>query len=223
MKKILLMVFVYVYGETSIIHEKPDYFIQYFPIVLEVILTEDEVPQKVQIFYKNPLEKEFKISAMDCNSTHCKTIIPAQTKEYFRYFIKLKLCSGKVIESSSITIKMKPLPSWQQDIDIQDKFINVYGKDRELKGFILDRVLFRENIDVLIKPNKKIIENKEDNKKSWWNSFIFWGDNDEDKEIDKNSKDQLPQEYVNEMEYLPTVEEISTNRDNSNYREIFTP
>jgi len=211
MKNFIFIAFIYSYGFSSIIHDKPPYFIAHFPTVLELFWTDKENPQYAQIFYKELLEKEYKISTMACNQNGCRAIIPAQSEASFKYFIKIKLCSGRVVESEILTVQMRPLPNWQTDVETQSGFINLYGNSRELKGFISDKVLFREyKVDEVQKPNrvlkKQNIETKYQQENSWWS---FWG-NDSDLNSHVEQRVSEPEYNKNSFQY-------------QNYEEIFTP
>ena len=219
MKQFSSLLLLLIYGYGSIIHEEPPFFIQDFPIVLDIIVTENENLRKVQAFYKTPLEKEFYISTMDCNFTHCSTTIPAQSQRSFQYFIKINMFSGNIIESEIVTIQMKELPDWQNNIDINNSFINLYGESKNFKGFSLDRTLFIKNKNILIEDEVKA---------SWWNFLLFWQSDEKDSfdvdnidEVSVKEKIILPEEKSEEKEENESkIEEI---QDISNYAEIFTP
>jgi len=213
MKNILIATILYSYSLGSIIHDRPPYFINDFPIILEIFWTEKENPQYAQIFYKELLAKEYKISTMACNSKGCRAIIPAQSEKSFRYFMKIKLCSGRVIESASIIVYMKNLPYWQKDVETQSGFINLYGTNRNLKGFNSDKVLFYEKSNEVnqqpqrvIKYNKINIENDDKDKQSWWS---FW-QNDSTEDQQNKSDLEIEENYNNYFQ-------------KRKYEEIFTP
>jgi excinuclease UvrABC ATPase subunit len=155
---------------SSIIHEEPPYFIQNYPLILEVSFSEKEKIKLVQIVYKFPEQAEFSISTMTCQWNKCKTIIPTHQAYYLEYYIQIEFYPNKIIRSKTMKIYRVAIPAWQ-DIP-QSGVLNLFGNKQELKGFYTDEVLIQpieENKNKLKKDGtKKISTSKKEVKSEGW-------------------------------------------------------
>jgi len=211
LNRIFLLLFIPLYLFGRVIYEEPPFFIPAYPTIFEVSLTDGENPQNAYLLYKSSDMNIYKKIKMECNEVSCKAIMPRQ-KPYSKieYKLVIKFCSGKKLETGTLVLDSIPLPEWQKDTQLKNSFINIYSRDRELKGFIPEKVIFKEF------PQKdrftKIEENSssEEESDSWWDSLKFW-------EMQENGEDEN-----SEIKCDSSLESENDSFEGG-YREIFTP
>lgn len=200
MQKVLLLLLTSIKLWGGVVYEEPPFFIPSYPTIFEILLTDGETPQTASLLFKNSEMEDFQKITMECSEKSCKTVIPKQ-KPYSKieYKLIIKLCSGKELKSEKLILNSVSLPEWQRDTQLKDDFINIYGKNRELNGFISERVIFREILQESIEDLTQIDENSLDDNSSWWEFLNFWSSDEESLEIEENEIDENSETIYKEI------------------------